>query len=275
MKGDEPTPLLSAGPEDRELLELLEAGRSELPASDTVDALEARILPLLVAPPSSFPPPASGPGGGAAVGAGTAATGAVIASGASVGKLATAAVIAAAIGAGTWSLATERAEPATEPPRAVAPARVADVSPAVEAPASVPSPAVVGRRAPVSPAPPPAPDPAVIERPVRRGIASAPPAHTEPAPAPSEPPEAEAVLLSRAQAVLASSPRDALRLTNEHETVHPAGMLVPEREVIAIDALLRLGRYDEARARADRFLARSPGSAHARRVRVLISSEER
>jgi hypothetical protein len=52
----------------------------------------------------------------------------------------------------------------------------------------------------------------------------------------------------------------ALAATREHERRFPSGMLVQEREAMAVRALVLLGRRDEARARTDRFRARFPGS---------------
>jgi hypothetical protein len=46
--------------------------------------------------------------------------------------------------------------------------------------------------------------------------------------------------------------------------------MAQEREVIAIDALMRLGRADGAKARAGRFHAAWPDSAHGRRVDALV-----
>ena len=51
---------------------------------------------------------------------------------------------------------------------------------------------------------------------------------------------------------------------------YPGGALVQEREVIAISALAAMGRSGEARARAQRFLAAFPRSAHRRRLEVLV-----
>jgi hypothetical protein len=53
----------------------------------------------------------------------------------------------------------------------------------------------------------------------------------------------------------------ALAATSEHERRFPDGILAQEREAMAVRALAMLGRMDEARARADRFHARFPGSA--------------
>lgn len=73
-------------------------------------------------------------------------------------------------------------------------------------------------------------------------------------------------LLRNARSALASTPTRALSLTSEHERLFPSGMLTQEREAIAIEALLRLGRRVEADARAERFLARFPTSPYRARI---------
>jgi hypothetical protein len=82
--------------------------------------------------------------------------------------------------------------------------------------------------------------------------------------------ETEAHLLQRAHEALGGSPAQALALTQEHASRFPGGSLAQEREVVAIQALLRLGRADEARARAARFFAAFPSSAHRRRIEALL-----
>jgi hypothetical protein len=52
----------------------------------------------------------------------------------------------------------------------------------------------------------------------------------------------------------------ALAAVTEHERRYPNGLLVQEREVMAVRALALLGRSEEARARADRFRSRFPSS---------------
>jgi hypothetical protein len=92
--------------------------------------------------------------------------------------------------------------------------------------------------------------------------------------APVDPAEGERVevaLLDRAQASLAGRPADALASCEEHARRFPKGTLVQEREVLAIDALLRLGRREEAEARAARFRLGFPRSGHLRRVEALLS----
>jgi len=87
-----------------------------------------------------------------------------------------------------------------------------------------------------------------------------------------EGPEAEVKLVQRAQDALRSSrPAEALALCNDHAKRFPNGMVTQECEVIAVEALVKTGRKDEARKRADRFKARFPGSAAIRRLDVLVS----
>jgi len=80
-------------------------------------------------------------------------------------------------------------------------------------------------------------------------------------------------LLARAQAALGTDPGHALALSGDHERIFTRGALAQEREVIVIDALLRLGRTAEASARAARFHQQFPGSVHGRRVDVLLGRE--
>ena len=47
-------------------------------------------------------------------------------------------------------------------------------------------------------------------------------------------------------------------------------MLAQECEIIAIEALVKTGRKDEARKRANRFKSRFPGSSGIRRLDVLL-----
>jgi hypothetical protein len=61
-------------------------------------------------------------------------------------------------------------------------------------------------------------------------------------------------------------PREALDLAEQHARQFPAGQLAEEREVVAIEALLALGRTDEARTRTARFRARFPESPEGARL---------
>lgn len=83
-------------------------------------------------------------------------------------------------------------------------------------------------------------------------------------------PEAELVLLGRAQALLDSDPNGALDVLAEHARSFAQGVFSEEREVLALEAESKLGHKALARARAERFMAKFPRSAHARRVRTLL-----
>ncbi len=82
---------------------------------------------------------------------------------------------------------------------------------------------------------------------------------------------AELTLLDRAQDALARSPAQCLRLTAEHARRFPDGVLTQEREVLAIEALLRLGHRAEASTRAARFRSRFPGSAQLPHIDALLA----
>ncbi len=148
---------------------------------------------------------------------------------------------------------TEKFERATKTPRPSSLPEAANVPPvAANVEISVPS---ATRALPVPAQPtPPQPVPTFGSE-----------ASTAPIPA-----ESEVKLLSRAQAALAANPSQALSIAGEHEHRFPSGTFVQEREVIVIQALVRLGRTLEARARAEHFHTLFPGSAHGRRVDVLV-----
>lgn len=135
------------------------------------------------------------------------------------------------------------------------------------------------------PSPPPAPEVAVIEAPaaVATEVTEAPIARREvrprrpevepPAPVVEADPIREGTILLRARRALAADDAGgALEATEEHASAFPRGELSPEREAIAIDALLALGRSDEARARAERFASRWPSSVYAARVRRALEA---
>lgn len=94
---------------------------------------------------------------------------------------------------------------------------------------------------------------------------------TATAPEPSEDPLAlEVRWLDRARALLASDPAAALAHADAYAQRFPGGALSAERELIAIDALQRMGRAREARARADVFAQRHPGSLYRERLQRLL-----
>ncbi|APR87423.1 putative Fe-S oxidoreductase [Minicystis rosea] len=243
----------------------LRAGRARLPEADQLARLAAK-LPLGGGPgPSGSGPEAPPLGAGAA---------SLAAPSVLPGVLIGAALAVALVGASWW-----------REMRAVAPASSAVVGarrepmPAPEAPRL---PAPPERSEPVSltvvrPFPPAAPRPPAAPQEARATESAAP---TAPSPsagpsvaasptAPREGFESESQLLQRAHDAL-SNPAEALRITDEHLARFPAGMLSQEREVLAVTALLALGRSGEARARAARFVALHPTSAYRGRIEVLI-----
>ena len=68
----------------------------------------------------------------------------------------------------------------------------------------------------------------------------------------------ELLLVRRAQDALTSNPARALSLADEHAALFPSGELTQEREVVAVDALSKLGRKDDALLRARAVLRRFP-----------------
>ncbi len=79
---------------------------------------------------------------------------------------------------------------------------------------------------------------------------------------------AEARYLEEARSRLNSDPRGALDATRAHRSRFPNGQLAAERELIAVDALLRLGRRREAERRAEALLGVS--GLYERRARRLL-----
>lgn len=167
-------------------------------------------------------------------------------------------VVGMSVGA-YWLWGRDAAEVAvTAPPAIAAPA--APLTPPVAAPPLEPAPLEAAQEAePI--AEPPA-------RPVAIAAKSAP--RADRAKAQAVDPEAELVLLGRAQALLDRDPNGALDVLSEHARSYGQGVFSEEREVLALEAESKLGHKALARARAERFMARFPRSAHARRVRTLL-----
>ena len=116
------------------------------------------------------------------------------------------------------------------------------------------------------------PPPSAVSAPganVLRGPSLSP----EPAKSAASPARAasEPELLERARRALSSNPSLALALTNQDAALFPHGVLLQEREVIAIEALRRLKRTAEADRRAAAFGKAFPGSAHQRAVEDAAS----
>jgi hypothetical protein len=128
-----------------------------------------------------------------------------------------------------------------------------------------------GEPPPEEPAPLIAPTPAPAHAKASRARPTAPPPSERPSRAPRTTAdlEGEARLLEQADADLRQGdPNAALARLAEHASRYPGGALREEREGIRVVALCRAGREAEGKAAAERFLARSPRSALATRIRA-------
>ena len=91
----------------------------------------------------------------------------------------------------------------------------------------------------------------------------------------SEPASADALqqeirLLEQARSDLASSPGAARRALLDHELRFPSGHLRIERELLLVDALVRLGRRPEAEARAESLARQNPNSLYRERLDQIL-----
>jgi hypothetical protein len=121
-----------------------------------------------------------------------------------------------------------------------------------------------------APAPPRAPGAAASGPRVDRAVAAPSAQHGSAAPDAGGDLAREADLLERARVIAPSDPGGALVVLSQHERAFPRGSLVLERELLAVDALLRLGRRADAEARARSLRARAPGSLYTRRLEHLL-----
>ena len=80
----------------------------------------------------------------------------------------------------------------------------------------------------------------------------------------------EIELLRDARLALGKSPASALALAEQHARVYPGGKLTQERELIAISALVALGRRTAALDRAARFEQTFPTSPYRKQVGDLL-----
>lgn len=212
---EDPPRLLDSLDEPRGLRDALERAHADVGTDAELARLEARLGPLLGAPPP-------------------------VATAAKMGLSAKATLgsLALVVAAGSAWLVSSR-----------------NVAPSLPAPARS-AVAVVST-------PPPAPKEQI---PSSEPTLLSPPASAEPeAPRKAIPTEAE--LLEQARAALkAGDSARALQRVNEHARRYPRGVLVQEREVLAIQALRRLGRDAEAERRAEAFSKAYPGSAFQRKL---------
>jgi hypothetical protein len=185
-------------------------------------------------------------------------------------------VIASAIGALSLPVASVllgTQTPSVRPP--VAPVRSAvnpvreELSPPGEA--AVPPDAL--RTPPQTPqASAPARPPTVRPPPAARPLSPESPAATSPREALGDTLAREVELLEQARARFDADPASALALLDEHARVFPAGKLAIERELLALDALERIGKTADARSRAERALGSARGTIYEARIRSHLAT---
>jgi outer membrane protein assembly factor BamD (BamD/ComL family) len=84
---------------------------------------------------------------------------------------------------------------------------------------------------------------------------------------------AEQALLDAARTALAQGhAADALSPLEAHARRFPRGLLAEEREALSVNALVTVGRNDEARRRGTRFLQRYPSSLLRPTVEAAIGA---
>lgn len=208
---------------------------------------------------------------------------------------------AAVAGVGLWWAMREPAPPPPvvprEAPSELSPRAVGFTEPVPSAPRRGPSTSGIGTAVPEPPANVAAPDPAT---PTASPLAGSPQPSARAATATSEPepsraeratrasvgsstdrpasPEApsaftvptEIALLRDARLALKSSPARALELAESHARTYPNGKLTQERELIAISALVGLGRRTAALSRASRFEQVFPQSPYRKQIGALL-----
>ncbi len=201
-------------------------------------------------------------------------------------------VVAAVAGAGAWyigSTGTRNHGPSARVPQSSPRAPESPVPPPVSLPDRATPPVAVAPsplRAPSRPAPASVAKPAFSARsygaaPTRSARGFSGRARHDTAPGVQKAPEREPNpstpghlgeyrLLRSARQALVGDPAQALALAQEHARRFPRGMLAQEREAIAVEALVRLGRRREARARARGFFAAYPSSPYRSRIERLL-----
>ncbi|AKU94898.1 hypothetical protein AKJ09_01562 [Labilithrix luteola] len=87
--------------------------------------------------------------------------------------------------------------------------------------------------------------------------------------------DAELAAIEAARRVLASGrASEALSRVHDYRATFTNAHFSDEADVIEVQALVALGRTDEAQSKAQRFLAAHPQSAYAKRIRALVTPKE-
>ena len=242
-------------PTDEALLEqAVRSMRDELPSDARMDRLERRLAPVLA---TGAPSDRSWHGRYLPLVAGAAIVRAGVIAGTShqsaVAPGASASVPVEAVPPPTAASPTVTTEPRDESPP-VMPVVTVDSLPSLPSP-----PSAASQRSRTAP-----------ER-STKGLAEGRPDSPTSPDRPAADPGDELALLEEARAALATAPTRTLTLADEHMKRFSSPAFAQERERLAIDALVRGGRRDEAAERARRFESTYPSSPHLARVRALVA----
>ena len=178
-------------------------------------------------------------------------------------KLVMVAVVAFGLGTGVGVIADRRlsAVPGPVPTAVLPPPTPVEAAPPLPPPIA---PTSVSTPPPARPLEQRQPPRVATPRPV---VVPPAPATSAPAPEPGPPNAHDAELaaeraqLERARTALARGrPSEAYQATLEYDLAYPSGQLAEEGQVLEIEALMALGRGDEARSLAARFRSRFPNS---------------
>lgn len=267
-------------------LERMLGGAREGPSAERLAHMEQKLGPVFDAVDGSAPGPTEGTSPSQPPAAGTTATGGAP-TGLSLGKLGVlTAVLAASIGGAAWWF-TSRPAPNETPAPNEAPGKPEPAKPPPAEPSSpseaakdtVPSPKSANAGESAQPTANESEDPGPSTTAGKRARDRASP---KPKAVPSSPTRvkgsgglSEAELVARARDAVDADPAHALELTETHRERFAEGMLVQERELVAIEALMELDRNAAAQQRAKAFLQKHTGSAHAEAVRRMLQSLER
>jgi TolA-binding protein len=83
----------------------------------------------------------------------------------------------------------------------------------------------------------------------------------------------EAKLLNQAHVAMAADPQQALAIAGEHAKRYPRGQLAAERELILVQALVKLGRVREAEARGRALRKNTPSSIYGERLDTILKGK--
>jgi hypothetical protein len=247
--------------------EVLREARADVGTDEEVARLEAALLPLIGAPLAGSGAAASSGATSGGAASGGAASGAAKVASVSAAKLALGAGVAVvAASAAVWFGSPSRAPQAPAPASSAVVSAPSPAAPNIAAPNAAATETASAGPTESEPSAPSVPVPAEPEPKAAQSPRSSQAAGAQ---APSSLSEAD--LLGQAQAALTGDPARALRLADQHRARFPGGVLGQEREVIAIEALVRLGRTTAARDRAARFQKVFPSSAHRSKIDSLVA----